>query len=137
MDLLERMQKLKTQEEISPEEVKKIPKKIEIKESLPERLDESLTKSKKLKIGSADLDLLSKSLDKTTGFDISNVNISQDDLWLLYRLKFGKSTRVKRKILLPQFTEAFTRNLAKMKKWFEFNDFLESLMRIEEKWSKK
>ena len=122
MDLLERMQKLKeqqeikSQEEISPEEVKKIPKKIEIKESPPERLDESLTKSKKLIIGSEiDIDLLSKSLDRTTGFDISNVDISQDDLWLLYRLKFGTSTRTKRSVLLPQFTEAFNKNLNKLK----------------------
>jgi len=69
----------------------------------------------KLKIGS-DLDILSKSLEQTIGFDISNVNISQDDLWLLYRLKFGKGTRVKRSVLLPQFTEAFKKNLEKMKK---------------------
>ncbi|GAH49785.1 unnamed protein product, partial [marine sediment metagenome] len=77
-----------------------------------ERLDDS----KKLKIGSTDLDLLSKSLEQTIGFDISNVNISQDDLWLLYRLKFGKGTRTKRSVLLPQFTEAFIKNLNKMKK---------------------
>ncbi len=79
-------------------------------------LREDLIK-KKLKIGSAnlDLDLLGKNLDRTIGFDISNVNISQDDLWLLYRLKFGTSTRNKRSVLLPQFTEAFKKNLAKMK----------------------
>ena len=72
---------------------------------------------KKLKIASTDLDLkISKSLDRTTGFDISNVHISQDDLWLLYRLKFGTSTRNKRSVLLPQFTEAFNKNLAKLKK---------------------
>lgn len=71
---------------------------------------------KKLKIAPADLDLLSKSLERTTGFDISNVDISQDDLWLLYRLKFGKSTRTKRSVLLPKFTKAFNKNLEKMKK---------------------
>ena len=69
---------------------------------------------KKLKIASA-IDLLSKSLDRTTGFDISNIHISQDDLWLLYRLKFGTSTRNKRSELLPQFTEAFNRHLNEMK----------------------
>ncbi len=63
-------------EKESLQESKK-PKKISEKISPEvERLDDS----KKLKIGSADLDLLSKSLDKTTGFDISNVHISQDDL---------------------------------------------------------
>ena len=50
------------------------------------------------------------------GFDISNVHISQDDLWLLYRLKFGTSTRNKRSVLLPQFTEEFNKNLKEMKK---------------------
>ena len=99
MDLLERMQKLKeqqeikSQEEIPPEEVKKIPKKFEIKKNSPEKID-SLIES----------------------HDISNVHISQDDLWLLYRLKFGKGTRNKRSVLLPQFTEAFKKNLAKLKK---------------------
>jgi len=78
-----------------------------------ERLDEQ---PKKLKIGSTDLDLLSKNLERTAGFDISNINITQDDLWLLYRLKFGKGTRNKRSVLLPQFTEAFKKNLAKLKK---------------------
>ena len=80
-------------------------------------MNEPQIESKKLKIGSAnlDLDLLGKNLDRTIGFDISNVNISQDDLWLLYRLKFGTSTRNKRSVLLPQFTEAFKKNLAKMK----------------------
>lgn len=81
----------------------------------PTKIDK-LIESKKLKIGYTDLDLLSKSLDRTTGFDISNVDISQDDLWVLYRLKFGKSTRIKRSVLLPKFSEAFNRNLTKMKK---------------------
>ena len=103
---------------IDVQEEKKIEQKIISPE--PEKNIDSLIEPqiqpKKLKIGSADLDLLSKSLDRTTGFDISNINISQDDLWLLYRLKFGKSTRVKRGVLLPQFTEAFKKNLAKMKK---------------------
>jgi len=94
-------------------------KKIEIKKISPKKIDlliESQVPPKKLKIGSAELDLLSKNLKRTIGFDISNINISQDDLWVLYRLKFGKSTRNKRSILLPQFTEAFKKNLAKMKK---------------------
>ncbi|MBA7554369.1 hypothetical protein ES705_46984 [subsurface metagenome] len=100
-------------EKESLQEVKKIAKK-PLEKIFPEveRLDDS----KKLKIGSTDLDLLSKSLEQTIGFDISNVNISQDDLWLLYRLKFGKGTRTKRSVLLPQFTEAFIKNLNKMKK---------------------
>lgn len=101
----EESKKVDIQEEkkISPEPEKKI-----------DSLIESLDRPKKLKIGSIDLDLLSKSLERTTGFDISNIHISQDDLWPLYRLKFGKGTRVKRSVLLPQFTEAFNRNLAKM-----------------------
>jgi len=81
-----------------------------------ERLIEPQIQPKKLKIGSTDLKLLSKSLNRTTGFDISNINISQDDLWLLYRLKFGTSTRVKRSVLLPQFVEAFIKNLNKIRK---------------------
>lgn len=90
--------------------------KIETKKITPEleKLIDSLPKPKKLKIGSAELNLLSKSLDRTTGFDIPNIHISQDDLWLLYRLKFGKGTRTKRSVLLPQFTEAFNKNLEKM-----------------------
>ena len=48
--------------------------------------------------------------------DWDNLNISQDDLWFLYRLKFGTGTRIKRSILLPKFTEAFDRNLIEMKK---------------------
>jgi len=92
---------------------KKSQEKISLEPAKIERLIEPQVKPKKLKIGSG-LDLLSKSLDRTTGFDISNIHISQDDLWLLYRLKFGTSTRNKRSVLLPQFTEAFNRNLAKM-----------------------
>jgi len=38
------------------------------------------------------------------------------NLWFLYKLKVGKDTRAKRSVLLPQFTEAFNRNLLKMKK---------------------
>jgi len=86
------------------------------KEIAPERLDELLDRPKKLKIGSAGLDLLSKPLDRTTGFDIPNIHISQDDLWFLYKLKFGKGTKNKRSALLPQFTEAFIKNLSKMRK---------------------
>ncbi|KKM14966.1 hypothetical protein LCGC14_1700830, partial [marine sediment metagenome] len=98
--------------------VKKIPK-IDLKPTKIDKLIESQVKPKKLEIGSEidiDLKLLTKPLKRITEFDISNINISQDDLWLLYRLKFGKSTRNKRSILLPQFTEAFKRNLAKLKK---------------------
>ena len=90
-------EKLKeSQEVISQEE-----KKIEIKKSLPER--------------KIDLKILDESLERTTGFNISNIHISQDDLWFLHKLKFGKAPRIKRSILLPQFTEAFNKNLAKMK----------------------
>ena len=92
----------------------------EIKKSAPEfeKKIDSLIEPKKLEIGSEidiDLKLLTKPLKRITEFDISNIDISQDDLWLLYRLKFGKGTRNKRSALLPQFTEAFNRNLAKMK----------------------
>lgn len=119
MSLLDKLDKFKKSQKNEVQEEKKI--EISQKKTSPEpakieRLIEPQIQPKKLKIGSADLDLLSKSLDRTTGFDISNVNISQDDLWLLYRLKFGKGTRVKRSVLLPQFTEAFKRNLEKMKK---------------------
>jgi len=90
-------EKLKeSQEEISQEE-----KKIEIKKTLPERM--------------IDFKILDESLERTAGFNIPNIHISQDDLWLLYRLKFGKGTRVKRSVLLPQFTEAFNKNLKKLK----------------------
>ena len=113
MDLLERMQKLKEQQKIKSQE-EKIAKKPEKKIISPEvRLIEL---PEKLKIGAVDLDLLDKSLERTTGFNIPNIHISQDDLWLLYRLKFGKGTRIKRSILLPQFTEAFNKNLKKLKK---------------------
>ncbi len=112
------------QSEEKPQEEKnqiKIQDKKEIKKIAPEleKKIDSLIEPKKLEIGSEidiDLKLLTKPLKRITEFDISNVNISQDDLWLLYRLKFGKGTRVKRSILLAQFTEAFKKNLAKMKK---------------------
>ena len=98
------------------QEAKKIEKIISPKtEKSVDSLIDPLIQPKKLIIAS-DLDLLDKSLEQTIGFDISNVKISQDDLWLLYRLKFGKGTRVKRSVLLPQFTEAFKKNLEKMKK---------------------
>ncbi len=121
MSLLDKFRELeKSEKEISQEAKKNetIPEKISPKpEKNIDLLNEPQIESKKLKIGSAnlDLDLLGKNLDRTIGFDISNVNISQDDLWLLYRLKFGTSTRNKRSVLLPQFTEAFKKNLAKMK----------------------
>ncbi|KKN58634.1 hypothetical protein LCGC14_0550010 [marine sediment metagenome] len=116
MSLLDKLEKFKKsqEEKTTPEPERKIEKFTSRAEAID--LFPKGQEPKKLKIGSADLDLLSKSLDRTTGFDISNVDISQDDLWLLYRLKFGKGTRNKRSILLPQFTEAFKRNLAKMKK---------------------
>ena len=102
MDLLERMLKLKEQEEKAKIITKPefIPKKPQV-EIAPER--------------KIDLKILAESLERTTGFNIPNIHISQDDLWLLYRLKFGKGTRVKRSILLPEFTEAFNKNLTKMK----------------------
>ncbi len=106
LDKLEKFKKSDTQEQ-------KIIKKSQEKTS-PE-VGRLIEKSKKLKIGFAGLDLLSKSLDRTTGFDISNIHISQDDLWLLYRLKFGTSTRNKRSVLLPQFAEAFNKNLKELK----------------------
>ena len=109
MDLLERMQKLKEQQEIK---VEKTLEKSQEKKIFPERLNESQVQPKKWKI---DLDLLNKSLDRTTGFDISNIHISQDDLWILFRLKFGKGTRAKRSVLLPKFTDAFNKNLKEMK----------------------
>ncbi len=105
LDKLDKFEKSDAQEE-------KIAKKSQ--EKISPEVERLIEKPKKLKIGFAGLDLLSKSLDQTTGVDISNVDISQDDLWLLYRLKFGKGTRVKRSVLLPQFTEAFKKNLAKL-----------------------
>jgi len=111
----EKLEKKESQEEkITPEPEKKIEKftsRAEAIDPLP-----IVQKPKKLKIGVAELNLLSKSLKKTSGSDISNVHISQDDLWLLYRLKFGKGTRAKRSVLLPKFTEAFNRNLKLKKK---------------------
>ena len=117
MSLLDKLDKFKKSQKNEVQEAKKIEKIItspEPKKSI-ERLIEPKIQPKKLII-SSDLDILSKSLEQTIGFDISNVKISQDDLWLLYRLKFGKGTRVKRSVLLPQFTEAFIKNLNKMKK---------------------
>ena len=108
LDKLEKFEKSDTQEQ-------KIAKNFQEKKDIPP-IERLIEKPKKLKIGSAELDLLSKNLEQITEFDISNVDISQDDLWLLYRLKFGKGTRVKRSVLLPQFTEAFIRNLEKIKK---------------------
>ena len=48
--------------------------------------------------------------------DFSNMTITQDDLWFLFRLKTGEGTRVKRSILLPKFSEVFNRNLNESKK---------------------
>ena len=42
--------------------------------------------------------------------DWDNLTLSQDDLWFLYRLKFGKGTREKRSFLLPRFEKVFVRN---------------------------
>ena len=47
--------------------------------------------------------------------DFSNMKITQDDLWFLYRLKFGKGTRMKRADLLPKFAKIFNRNLEGVK----------------------
>ena len=98
-------------------------KKIEISQKKialePEKKIDSLIEQKKLKIGSEidiDLKLLTKPLKRITEFDIPNAHISQDDLWTLHKLIFGKGTRTKRHILLPKFTEAFKKNLAKLKK---------------------
>jgi len=118
VSLLDKLDKFKKSQKNEVQEAKKT--EISQKNFSPEpakieRLIEPQIQPKKLKIGSG-LDLLSKSLDRTTGFDISNIHISQDDLWLLYRLKFGTSTRNKRSVLLPQFVEAFNRNLEKLKK---------------------
>ena len=118
MSLLDKLDKFKKSQKNEVQEAKKTEisqKKFSLEPAKIERLIEPQIQPKKLKIGSTGLKLLSKSLDRTTGFDISNINISQDDLWLLYRLKFGTSTRVKRSVLLPQFTEAFKKNLAKLK----------------------
>ena len=52
--------------------------------------------------------------EKETDWD--NINISQDEIWFLFRLKFGKSTRLPKKKLLPKFTEVFNRNLNEMRK---------------------
>ena len=43
------------------------------------------------------------------------MKITQDDLWFLYRLKFGKGTRMKRADLLPKFAKIFNRNLEGVK----------------------
>ncbi len=101
MDLLERMQKLKEQQESqkkeSPEE-----KKIAVQE------ERKISKPQKIEI------MTSLEIKKESDWD--NLNISQDDLWFLYRLKFGKGTRIKRSKLLPKFAEAFNRELNEMRK---------------------
>lgn len=53
-------------------------------------------------------------MDREVNWD--NLNINQDDLWFLYRLKFGKGTRIKRRELLPKFTYVFIKNLNELKK---------------------
>ena len=64
--------------------------------SLPEK---KISKPRKIEITT----LLES--EKEVNWD--NLNISQDDLWFLYRLKFGKGTRDKRSVLLPKFTKVF------------------------------
>jgi len=43
--------------------------------------------------------------------NFGNMQKTQDDLWILYRLKFGKGTRIKINELLPKFTQTFNKNL--------------------------
>lgn len=52
--------------------------------------------------------------------DFETMQITQDDLWILYRLKFGRGTRQSKKDLLPIFTKIFNRNLTNMKLLSDF-----------------
>jgi len=69
-----------------------------------------------LKIRSLELDSTIELEPKISETDFSNMTISQDDLWFLYRLKFGKGTRKTRSALLPKFTDAFNKNLKEIRK---------------------
>ncbi|MBA7534693.1 hypothetical protein ES705_26942 [subsurface metagenome] len=94
MDLLERMKKMKEEQE------QKLKDQEEKKKITP------VVKSKKVKI--------TPEIKKESDWD--NLTISQDELWFLYRLKFGKGTREKRSVLLPQFKDVFVRNFNEMRK---------------------
>ena len=48
--------------------------------------------------------------------DFSTANITQDDLWFLYRMKFGKYTRETKAKLLPKFAKLFKKELNKKTK---------------------
>ena len=76
------------------------------KEIIPKNSTEKSWNSKKTR---------DKSINETN-VDFSNMKITQDDLWFLYRLKTGKGTRLPRKDLLPKFTEVFNINLNKIEK---------------------
>lgn len=58
-----------------------------------------------------------------TKLTFDDIGITQDDLWMLYRLKFHKSTRRKRAELLPKFVEVFNRDFKKLKKKYPNIDF--------------
>ena len=45
--------------------------------------------------------------------EFSGMTISQDDLWFLYKVKTGKSTRMKKSELLPKFMTVFEREIQK------------------------
>lgn len=51
--------------------------------------------------------------EEETKIDWDNITITQDDLWFLYRLKFGNGTRMKKSKLLPKFAEVFNKSLNK------------------------
>ena len=77
---------------------------------LLERAKQRLEESKKVKIHKEKLPRIKEDID------FSNMTITQDDLWFLYKFKIGKGTRNKRTILLPKFSEVFSRNLNEMRK---------------------
>lgn len=51
--------------------------------------------------------------DKSKKDEFSEMTISQDDLWFLYKIKTGKGTRMKKKELLPKFMAVFEREVQK------------------------
>lgn len=78
--------------------------------SLLEKALKKIEESEKVKIHKEKLPKIKEDID------FSNMTITQDDLWFLYRLKIGEGTRNKRTILLPKFSEVFNRNLNEMRK---------------------
>ena len=90
--------------------------------SLLEKALKRIEESKKAKIQEEKKVKIKESIPKEKlpkireGIDFSNMTITQDDLWFLYRLKIGEGTRNKRTILLPKFTEVFNKNLNEMRK---------------------